>query len=74
MALRSRLSPQQVVGTVYVSAMFMSIIDTTIVNVALPALARQFRVPPSRSVPHRVPRRGRVLTGGLAGGTRHPRP
>jgi EmrB/QacA subfamily drug resistance transporter len=47
MAHRSRLSPQQVVGAIYVCVMFMSIIDTTIVNVALPALARQFSVPPS---------------------------
>jgi len=44
MAGRTRLSPQQVVGAVYVSAMFMSIMDTTIVNVALPALARQLHV------------------------------
>jgi EmrB/QacA subfamily drug resistance transporter len=39
-----RLSPQQIVGAVYVVAMFMSIMDSTIVNVALPALAREFRV------------------------------
>jgi EmrB/QacA subfamily drug resistance transporter len=47
MSLRSRLSPQQVVGAIYVGVMFMSIIDTTAVNVALPSLARQFGVPPS---------------------------
>jgi len=44
MPARSRLSPQQVVGTIYVCVMFMSIIDTTIVNVALPAMARQLGV------------------------------
>ncbi len=42
--IRGRLSAQQVVGAVYVCAMFMSILDATIVNVALPALARDFRV------------------------------
>lgn len=39
-----RLSAQQIVGAVYVVAMFMSIMDATIVNVALPAIARDFRV------------------------------
>lgn len=34
-----------VVGVVYVCAMFMSIMDSTIVNVALPTLSRQFGVP-----------------------------
>jgi EmrB/QacA subfamily drug resistance transporter len=41
---RASLSAQQIVGAVYVSAMFMSIMDSTIVNVALPALAHQFSV------------------------------
>jgi EmrB/QacA subfamily drug resistance transporter len=47
MAPRTRLSPQQVVAVIYVCAVFMSVIDTTIVNVALPSLARQFGVPAS---------------------------
>jgi EmrB/QacA subfamily drug resistance transporter len=42
--LRTRLSAQRIVGTVYVTAMFMSILDSTIVNVALPAFARDFHV------------------------------
>jgi EmrB/QacA subfamily drug resistance transporter len=35
------------VGTVYVAAMFMSIMDATIVNVALPAIGRAFTAPPT---------------------------
>jgi MFS family permease len=34
-----------VVGVVYVCAMLTSILDSTIVNVALPTLSRQFGVP-----------------------------
>jgi len=41
----SRFSPALVVATVYVVSMFMNIMDSTIVNVALPAMARQFDVP-----------------------------
>ena len=41
-----RLSAQQVVGTIYVVAMFMTIMDATIVYVALPAMARSFGVSP----------------------------
>ncbi len=37
--------PKVSVCIVFVAAMFMSIMDTTIVNVALPALSRQFNVP-----------------------------
>ena len=44
-----RLTPQQVVGAVYVSAMFMSIMDTTIVFVALPAMARELHVTPAQT-------------------------
>jgi EmrB/QacA subfamily drug resistance transporter len=33
------------VATVYVAAMFISILDSTVVNVALPAIARDFTVP-----------------------------
>ncbi len=35
------------VGTVYVAAMFMSIMDATIVNVALPAIGRALAAPPT---------------------------
>jgi EmrB/QacA subfamily drug resistance transporter len=41
-----RRNQQLVVAIVYLAAMFMAIMDTTIVNVALPALGRNFRVPP----------------------------
>ena len=34
------------VAVVYVAAMFMAIMDTTIVNVALPTLGRDFHAPP----------------------------
>jgi len=40
-----RLSPQQIIGTIYVVAMFMTIMDATIVNVALPTIGRSFGVP-----------------------------
>ncbi len=40
-----RLSPKVSVSVVYVLAMFMTIMDTTIVNVALPSLGRDFGVP-----------------------------
>ena len=40
-----RLNPKISVSVVFVLAMFMAIMDTTIVNVALPTLAHQFRVP-----------------------------
>jgi EmrB/QacA subfamily drug resistance transporter len=42
---RSQLDPKVSVSIVFVSALFMSIMDTTIVNVALPSLARQLGVP-----------------------------
>ena len=41
-----RLSAQQVVATIYVVAMFMTVMDSTIVYVALPAIARNFGVSP----------------------------
>ena len=40
-----RISQKVAVGTVYVAAMFMSIMDATIVNVALPAIGRAFAAP-----------------------------
>ncbi len=41
------ISQKVAVGTVYVAAMFMSIMDATIVNVALPAIGRAFAAPPT---------------------------
>ncbi|MHB1787172.1 MAG: MDR family MFS transporter, partial [Acidimicrobiales bacterium] len=41
-ALRDRLKPEYAVGAVYVAAMFMNIMDSTIVNVALPSISHQF--------------------------------
>ena len=35
------------VGVVFVSAMFMNIMDITIVNVALPTIGRDFGIPPT---------------------------
>ena len=46
--LTGRLSQKTSVAAVYVLAMFMSIMDVTIVNVALPRLGRQFGVPPAQ--------------------------
>ena len=43
--MRQKLDPRISVCIVYVSAMFMSIMDSTIVNVALPSLARELRIP-----------------------------
>src|SRR6202012_4417741 len=42
-----RLNQKVVVGTVFVSAMFMNIIDITIVNVALPTIGRDFPIAPT---------------------------
>jgi EmrB/QacA subfamily drug resistance transporter len=41
----SRVSQKVAVSAVYVAAMFMTIMDSTIVNVALPTIGRSFRVP-----------------------------
>lgn len=41
---RPTISPKISVSIVFVAAMFMSIMDSTIVNVALPSLSRQFNV------------------------------
>ena len=43
---RRIFSAQQVVATVYVVAIFMSALDSTIVNVALPSFAHDFHVSP----------------------------
>jgi hypothetical protein len=40
-----QLHPKVSVSVVFVASLFMSIMDTTIVNVALPALGREFSVP-----------------------------
>lgn len=45
--LADRLSPKVSVAVVYVLAMFMTIMDTTIVNVALPQIGRDFGVQPA---------------------------
>lgn len=37
-----RLRPQHIVAVVYVAAQFMSVMDASVVNVALPTLAREF--------------------------------
>jgi EmrB/QacA subfamily drug resistance transporter len=42
--VRVSLSPKAVVATVFVSAMFINIMDQTVVNVALPTLSRDFGV------------------------------
>lgn len=42
-----RLSYQQIIAMIYVAAMFMTIMDVTIVYVALPAVARSFDVSPA---------------------------
>ena len=39
---RPSINPKISVSIVFVAAMFMSIMDSTIVNVALPSLSRQF--------------------------------
>jgi EmrB/QacA subfamily drug resistance transporter len=44
---RLRLSAQQIIAMIYVAAMFMTIMDVTIVYVALPAIARSFDVSPA---------------------------
>jgi EmrB/QacA subfamily drug resistance transporter len=47
MRMRSRRVNQKIaVGVVYVAALFMAIMDTTIVNVALPVLGRDFHTRP----------------------------
>ena len=42
---RQRLSPEVVVGVVFVSSLFMTIMDVTVVNVAIPTIAREFHAP-----------------------------
>jgi MFS family permease len=42
---RDRLSPEVVVGVVFVSSLFMTVMDVTVVNVAIPTIAREFQAP-----------------------------
>jgi len=42
-----RMNQKIAVGTVFVSAMFMNIMDITIVNVALPTIGRDFHIAPT---------------------------
>ena len=42
-----RISQKVAVGVVFVAALFMSILDATIVNVALPTIGRDFNVSPT---------------------------
>ena len=44
---QARINPKVAVSVVFVAAMFMSIMDTSIVNVALPSIGRDFRVAPT---------------------------
>ena len=43
--MKAAIRPKVVVSVVFVSAMFMNIMDSTVVNVALPTLSRDFGVP-----------------------------
>ena len=45
---RREIDPKISVAVVYVLAMFMAIMDITIVNVALPTIGREFSVPPAQ--------------------------
>ena len=68
--VEARISQKVAVSVVFVAAMFMSIMDATIVNVALPTIGRDFHVTPDGGRQHldRVPGQpGRVHPGvGLA--------
>src|ERR1700742_4182789 len=46
-ALSSHVSQKVAVSVVFVAAMFISIMDTSIVNVALPSIGRDFHVSPT---------------------------
>ena len=46
-AAAPRINPKVAVSVVYVAGMFMNILDTTIVNVAVPAIAEEFSTEPS---------------------------
>ncbi len=61
----ARITQKTAVATVFVAAMFINIIDATVVNVALPTIAADLGVPVEldRDGQHRFPGRG---------GGRHP--
>ena len=64
--MQARISQKVAVSVVFVAAMFMSIMDVTIVNVALPTIGRDFAVTPDGDRQHldRVPGQpGRVHPG-----------
>lgn len=44
--MRSRIKPEWAVAVAYVAAMFVNILDTTIITVALPTLSREFDAGP----------------------------
>ncbi|MBP2637849.1 MAG: drug resistance transporter, EmrB/QacA subfamily [Firmicutes bacterium] len=44
--MRVQLDPKTVVTIIYITAMFMTVMDGTIVNVALPAITHEFDIPP----------------------------
>lgn len=44
--MRLQLDPKAAVTIVYITAMFMTVMDGTIVNVALPAISHEFHIPP----------------------------
>ena len=50
--MQARMSQKVAVSVVFVAAMFMSIMDVTIVNVALPTIGRDFGVSPTGSRQH----------------------
>ena len=52
---RIQMNQKIAVGAVFVAAMFMNIMDVTIVNVALPTIGREFHVRPDRSTRSRSP-------------------
>ena len=65
-AVAARVSQKVAVGVVFVAAMFMSIMDVTIVNVALPTIGRDFGGEPDGGRQHldRLPGQpGRVHPG-----------
>ena len=47
--MQGRFSPKTTAGIAFVAAMFMVTLDATIVNVALPALSKQFHTPVANS-------------------------
>ncbi len=69
------MSQKVVVGVVFVAAMFMSIMDATIVNVALPTIGRDFGVSAtavdSISIAYLVSLAVFIPASGGSGGTQH---